>query len=448
MIIFWGLVLIIVEHQIFYWIYLWQLKEYRFDRMMDLFYNRFDWKRLVWDQFELRRFYRPVLTMRAKLSLITAEVLVLAWVGKYFDNFWGILAGVVMAPLLAGLALVIWTPLFLYIKTKKIRQATIKMENFKGTVIGITGSYGKSTTKEILAEVLAAKFKVAKTKANNNSEIGVALRVLELKGDEEIFIVEMGAYKIGEIRSICKIVRPTVGIITGIGDQHLSLFGSLENIKKAKYELIDFLPKDGLGLVADVDFKLEEAINLKEEKDKVTFEFEGEKFEAGFRGKSLVRNALGVIKTAKYLGMSLKEISWALGKINFDDFYPKLIKVSRDKYIIDDSYNSSLESFKSVLSYLDCWQGYSKILVSSGMIELGERAAEDHRIVGNLLGNLDQVWVTNRAYFKELNVGGRARLETNYDKLIIQLRKEFKDKTVILFKGRMPKKIIDLLKNE
>jgi len=447
MIIFWGLILVIVEHQIFYWIYLWQLKEYRLDRLMDLFNYRIDWKRLFWDQFDLRKFYRPVLTMRAILSLVTAEVLVLAWMGKYFGDFWGILMGVMATPILVGLALAAWTPMFLYIKKEKIRQATIKMKKFKGMVIGITGSYGKSTTKDILTEVLATKFKVAKTKANNNSEIGVALRVLELGGDEEIFVVEMGAYKIGEIKAICKIVQPVIGIITGIGDQHLSLFGSLENIKKTKYELIDFLPKDGFGLVADIDFKFEDAINLREEKDKVTFEFEGEKFEVGIRGKSLVKNVLSVIKTAKYLGMSLKEISLALGKINFDDFYPKLIKVNQDKYVIDDSYNSSLESFKSVLSYLDCWKGYTKILVTSGMIELGERAEEDHKIVGNLLGNLDQILVTNRAYFKELNVGGRASLELNYDKLINRLRSEFRDKTVILFKGRIPKKVIGSLKN-
>jgi len=116
-------------------------------------------------------------------------------------------------------------------------------------VIGITGSYGKSSTKEFLATILSAKYKVCKTSANRNSEIGVAETVLrELKPEHEIFIVEMGAYRTGEIKAICDIVHPTIGVLTAVSEQHLALFGSLEATKKAKYELIEALPENGIAI--------------------------------------------------------------------------------------------------------------------------------------------------------------------------------------------------------
>lgn len=117
------------------------------------------------------------------------------------------------------------------------------------TVIGITGSYGKSSTKEFLATILLKKFHVLATPANVNSEIGVAQIILKrLDPLYDIFIVEMGAYKKGEIALISKMTQPKIGILTAINEQHISLFGSIENIKNAKYELVESLPDDGFAI--------------------------------------------------------------------------------------------------------------------------------------------------------------------------------------------------------
>ncbi|MBI2463728.1 hypothetical protein HYV57_02120 [Candidatus Peregrinibacteria bacterium] len=127
------------------------------------------------------------------------------------------------------------------------------------TVIGITGSYGKSTTKEFLTTILSKKFQVLATPANVNSEIGVAQIILKkLTPTHDIFIVEMGAYKKGEIALISKMTQPKIGIMTAINEQHISLFGSIENIKQAKYELMESLPDDGLALFnGDNDYCVE-----------------------------------------------------------------------------------------------------------------------------------------------------------------------------------------------
>ena len=117
------------------------------------------------------------------------------------------------------------------------------------TVIGITGSYGKSSVKEFLGHFLETEFSVIKTPRNTNTEIGVAQFVLASNfADKDVFIVEMGAYRPGEIKLICDMVRPSIGVLTVIAEQHLSLFGSIKNIQSAKYELLRSLPTNGFAV--------------------------------------------------------------------------------------------------------------------------------------------------------------------------------------------------------
>lgn len=386
---------IIYLHQVFYWVWLWQLKEYRIDRFKASWNGKY-----LLEQFDLRTWWRPKLTARAIISILISLI--------FFD-----LSSIIFAPVLIAIAVGISSPPFILWKKFLIKKAKEKMKNFKGTVIGITGSYGKSSTKEMLTQVSSIKYQVLCTAENNNSEIGVAQTVLrKLKGDEDFFIVEMGAYRIREIRAICQIVRPKIGIITGIGDQHLELFGNMENIKKAKYELIDSLSQDGRGFIADKDFKLKEAKNIKVFKDHVKFVFEKQKFSVKILGKSLIRNVLGVIKVAQYLKLSLPEISQAL-TVNFANIYPKLL----NNNVVDNSYNSSLESFLSALDYLRVWKGYKKVVITSGFIELGKNAKSDWEKVLTAAKDVDELCLNTKP------------------KTIID------QKTVVLFQGRISQKI-------
>lgn len=348
-------------HQTLYWVWFWQIKEYRRDRFLAGIS-----KKNFLDQYNLRYWPRPKLTARVVITLLVAQL----FIGVNF----------LLAPLTIALAVGIVTPIFILYKKYLIKKATGK---FKGLVIGITGSYGKSSTKELLAHILSTKYKVAKTSKNINSEIGVAQTVLKLKGDEEIFVVEMGAYKRGEIKAICDIVKPKIGIITGIGDQHLELFGSKENLKKTKYELVDAVEK---SFIAEKVFSLAEAKNLKQNIDSIEFDYEKNHFKIPVLGRELARNVIGVIKVAKYLGVD---------KINFENFdsnqiYPKLIKIGKDAYIVDNTYNASFEAFLSSLEYLKVFEGFYKIVVTSGLIELGPNAEKDLEIIKQKANFVDE----------------------------------------------------------
>jgi len=440
------IILIVLIHQTSFWVYFWQIKEYRFDRFFDSLKNKHDLSKVIKNQYDLTTWFRPKTTFRGTISLLISLITVLFLI--FYLSLKISLLLLFLVPLIPSLYIIVSNPIFTFLKQRQIQKARQIMSEFKGTVIGITGSYGKSSTKELLSTILSSKFRVDKTQKNNNSEIGVAQTVLNLKTDSDIFVVEMGAYKIGEIQAICNIVKPKIGIITGLGDQHLSLFGSLQNIKTAKYELIKSLPKNGLGLIADKDFKLEDAKNIKTFPDHVQFDYQKHQFNVPLLGQDLIRNVIGAIKVAQYLGMTLEEIKKALSKINPNLFYPKLISLKNNIHIIDDSYNSSLESFLSAITYLKTWKNYQKVLVTPGIIELGENALKDHQIIGKNLSDIDSIIVTQPHYFKNLNKNNNASLITNPKKIITSLKELKKSKTVFLFKGRIPSIIINSITHE
>lgn len=422
-------------HQLLFWIYYWQLKEYRWDRFVDGLKN--EWQDLALKQFDVGRWYRPKMTVRSILTLLAGIVAVF-----YCWQYWW-----AAAPLMSAVLVFLWQPIFDWQKRKIVNLARVKMAGFGGTVIGVTGSYGKSSTKEMLFEVLSKKFRVVSTPKNVNTEIGVAQTVLKWKGDEEVAIVEMGAYKRGEIKAICQLVKPKIGIITGIGDQHLSLFGSMENIKKAKYELIESLPVDGWGLVAEKDFKMAEAERIKVGKEQIEFDFEKQKFIVPVLGKQFGRNVIGVIKVAKFMGISLAETANSLHNLNRDNFWPKLVWVKQDLVIVDDSYNAGLESFLNLLEYVKVWSGWKKILVTPGMIELGKKTSEDHLKVGKSLKEIDEVILTNGKNLAGLNKWGNVKVIKRESKVIDKIKRSISTKTLVIFKSRAPRVVIDSIIN-
>jgi UDP-N-acetylmuramoyl-tripeptide--D-alanyl-D-alanine ligase len=438
--------IIIFFHQILFWIYLWQIKEYRPDRFFDTLNNRFNILKAIKNQYKLLSWFRPQPTFRAIISIILSLLITIFLLKN--QSFFTAIFLTLLIPFICSFSILIFHPIFYFLKQIKIKKATHIMSHFPGIVIGITGSYGKSSTKEILATILSFKFKVAKTQKNNNSEIGVAQTVLNLKNNPEIFIVEMGAYKIDEIKAICNIVKPKIGIITGLGDQHLSLFKSLKNIKTAKYELINCLPKNGFRLIADKDFGLKDAQNIKTFTDHLEFNYQKHHFSIPLLGQNLVRNVIGAIKIAQHLKMTLPEIQQALIKTNTHLFYPKLITLKKNIFIINDTYNSSLESFLSALNYLKIWKNYKKILITPGIIELGSHAIKDHQIIGKNLDFIDSIIINQPNYFNQLNQNNNAQLITNNQQLIKSIKKLLQPNTVVLLKGRLPSNIINSITYE
>lgn len=210
--------------------------------------------------------------------------------------------------------------------------------------VGVTGSWGKTTTKEKLAAILRTKFGISgvyRTWGNHNTLIGVAIDVLKMPSATEIFVCEMGAYGPGDIRAICMLVKPKVGIITAIGPMHLERFGSLETVERTKKEIFEKIPQDGLKITPDMDV---------------------------------------VNEITKYFGLDPVLVKEAL--LNFKGAKNRLeVSENNGITIIDDSYNSNPAGFEKALKVLSEITGSPKILVTPGMIELGEmQFAENKRI--------------------------------------------------------------------
>lgn len=238
--------------------------------------------------------------------------------------------------------------------------ARIKINQMKNlTVIGITGSYGKTTIKDAILHILIHKCKTLKTEGNYNTSLGVAKTILKnLKPEHEIFVCEMAAYKLGDIKAISKLIKPKIGIITAIGPMHLERFGTEENILKTKLELIESLPLDGIGFLPK---ELESTVQNKNFSAKINY----------FDSKEDL-----LVKIGKVFDITQDEILGYLKTAPPTPHRQQILKTSARITIIDDTYNSNPAGFNSALELLKNMPAQRRILVTPGMIELGEKQFE------------------------------------------------------------------------
>ncbi|MCL5432963.1 MAG: UDP-N-acetylmuramoyl-tripeptide--D-alanyl-D-alanine ligase [Patescibacteria group bacterium] len=347
---------------------------------------------------------------------------------------------------------------------KKIRR------NDKLLVIGVTGSFGKSSTKEYIAQILSKKFKVVKTRGNNNTPIGIANTILsDLRKSTEVFVVEMGAYKKGEITHMCQIVKPRIGIITSVNDQHLSLFKSLENIMNAKYELVEALPKNGQALFNannENSYKLYRktkkrkllygtslddkpdiyAKNISVKKNSVSFDVVTkktvEKIKAPLIGAQNVENILPAVAIAETLGMNFEEIKKAASYLLPQPKTMVLHKFSNGCAVIDDTYNANPNAVLAALKYINIYKG-KKILVLQPMIELGKNAETDHYDISKSISRFcDYLFLTNSNFNGIIlegikDGGGKCQVKIgNSDELAELIKSTVKSEDVVVFEGK------------
>lgn len=266
------------------------------------------------------------------------------------------------------------------------------------TVVGLTGSYGKTSTKFYLEKLLSAKYRVLMTPESYNTTMGVVKVVRgSLNATHEIFLCEMGAKGVGEIKEICDIVHPKHGIITSIGPAHLEMFKSMENIVKTKFELADSLPDDGMialnydndyirnnpcnkkkityGLKDGADYTAEViSVSEKGTQFKVYHGDESREFTTKLIGDNNVQNIVGAIAISHSLGVSFDELALPVKRLECVPHRLQIIK-GANSVIIDDAFNSNPNGAKAALDTLAVFDGY-KVLVSPGMVELGEKEYE------------------------------------------------------------------------
>ncbi len=299
------------------------------------------------------------------------------------------------------------------LRQRYIAEARQIIAQVNPIVIGITGSYGKTSTKEILAHILGAKYLVLKTPKTFNTILGVCKVIREdLKPEHRYFIVEMGAYKPGEIARICRLVHPRIAILTAVGPQHLERFGSLEAIARAKYELIEALPADGVAIFNGDDPICRElaektqvkalrygmlpespALDLRAADPAVSdqgtsFDLQpGEQSAVRARtqllGRHNLTNCLGAILAATECQVSLKEAVHALASLMPLEHRLQVVRAAGGITYIDNAYNSNPSGAKVALEVLASFQGGRKVLVTPGFAELGAIQAEEHARLGS-----------------------------------------------------------------
>lgn len=430
-----------------------------------------------------RKFYRPVWTAKAMLivllSILTSFIpwLIIKQTVDFRSISIGTTYAAMLSPLANALVIALFYPLTQFSKARKLAAANRKIAQLQGLkVIGITGSYGKSSVKEFLSQMLEKKFNVLKTPGNTNTEIGVAEVVLrDLKAEHEVFIVEAGAYKIGEIKKIAEMVKPRIGIITAVKDAHLGLFGSLENIKKAKFELIESLPEFGVAIFnndnagsADlakratqkvIKYGTDQGADLKAEKltadiDGVSFEVKGVKLQSPLPGLQNINNILGAMAAAMELGMKLEELVEPVAKLKLREHTLTVKKVSDQLVLIDDTYNANPDGVIAGLEYLNLYRDWQKIVVFPGMLELGEKTAEEHvRVAEKMAEICDLVILTSHDFdefmmekFAKKNHQGIRHFIENQNGIVEFLKEKIKaKKSVLLFVSRGAETVIKKL---
>ena len=445
-----------------FWIYLWQLKEYHTGRFLDHF--RTDKGKKIFTNplfiikiililaffalplfvffaviliyiFEVLRALFDVLRKKIKMPVLTsktllliflallAEILFIFFLKLYFENIITVVFLLLLfdafSPLIASLIVLFLQPLAYYARNRIIKRAKEKRSQFKNLlVIGITGSFGKTSTKEFLAEILSAKFKVLKTREHQNSEVGISRCILDdLKEGHEIFIAEMGAYNKGGIKLLCGIVKPKIGMVTGVNQQHLATFGSMENLLSAEGggELIDSLPADGMAFF---NAKNEHCRNLYQKTGIKKFLY-GE--QALFPGEE---NILGAMAVAKELGMTDEEISRACERIKNKFPGIKIKKGISGLNIIDATYSANPDGVLAHLEYLKGLFG-KKVIIMPCLIELGEASAEVHRKIGKKIGEIcDLAIIITKDRFKEIKDGSTSSPQGGAEVLFIDNPKE------------------------
>ncbi len=288
-----------------------------------------------------------------------------------------------------------------------INDAKKKLSSVRGIkIIGITGSYGKTGTKYILSRILSEKYNVLHTPESFNTPMGVVRTIREkLRADHEVFVCEMGAKNIGDIKEICDIVHPDMGLITSVGPQHLDTFKSVDNVFKTKFELFDAVSaKDGTVFAngdnplireradwtvnlygTDEEFATR-AENISGSRGGATFDLvfgdERVKITTKLLGRHNVLNIVGAAGLAYRLGVPAKDIAFAISRLAPTEHRLEMKTSVAGSLLIDDAYNANPEGCLEAVNVLKSFEGMTKVIITPGLVELGEKEYEYNKALG------------------------------------------------------------------
>ncbi len=351
--------------------------------------------------------------------------------------------------------------------------ATHYRKELKVPVLAITGTNGKTTTKELLATILSKKYKVHYTRGNLNNHIGVPLTILSASADTEMLIIEMGASHIGEIRTLCLIAKPDYGLITNIGTAHIEGFGSADGVTRAKTELYEHLRKvNGIAFYNDKDPLLTEKIfkiinravpfsdptgtDLLLEtipsdltlKISITYLHQTHIINTNLFGSYNLENIRAAVASGLFLGVEMKDIIEAI-----EQYTPannrSQVKKTKFNTLICDSYNANPTSMRLAIDSFSAIKADRKIIIIGDMLELGEKSEEEHLKVLKMLQSdiAEKVLLVGPVFYKMSAKSGFKAFD-KIDKLMEFIRGVPLTGNTILIKGSRGmglEKIYDLL---
>ena len=359
------------------------------------------------------------------------------------------------------------------VQKKYYNMAKKKLNENKGLkIIGITGSYGKTSTKYIVGTLLSQKYNTLITPESYNTTMGVVRTINEkLNSTHQIFVCEMGAKNIGDIKEICDLVEPTFGILTAIGPQHLETFKTLGNVKKTKMELIESLPKEGKAFVNFEDENINKVefdkntikFGLTKESDYYAKDIEINEFGSSFQvhlkdGKEInvktkllgiynIVNIVGAVAVCRELGLSEEEIIAGIRFLKPVTHRLELKRNPNGSIIIDDAYNSNVKGAKMALDVLANFKDKKRILITPGIVDLGDKLEEFNKNLGKQAAKCsDYIILVGEKAAKPILEGV---LEEKYNKDNLYVAKDLTDainkmnsiidaSSVVLFENDLP----------
>ena len=359
---------------------------------------------------------------------------------------------------------------FIYVKNSLEtlqRLASFHRQKFKCPVLAITGSNGKTTTKELLKIVLSKKYNTHATIGNLNNHIGVPITILNTPISSDFLIIEMGANHLNEIKNLCKIAKPTHGFITNFGLAHLEGFGGKEGVIKGKSELYDFLDSSNgeifvnhdnqnqinkLGNKKYISFGQEEKADFNlvynlSNKNNLEISFKGSKFITNLYGEYNLPNVSAAIVIGDFFNVSLKKIKEAIESYRPLDNRSQVININNKKIILD-AYNANPSSMEFAIKNFHKKFTNDRILIIGDMLELGEYSKSAHKQIVNLIIDLsfDKVITVGENFFEISNTPNYFKKYHSTDELIKFISLKVVKEKNILIKGSRSLRLEKILK--
>ncbi len=429
---------------------------------------------------------KPLAFTHRAIRLFTIDLIILA---IFFAVFYAAPIGdlavfliniimILLIPVFMLLATMIAFPIEMRIQKRYYNEAKAKIKSMKNLkVIGITGSYGKTSTKYFVKTILSEKYNTIMTPESYNTPMGITKVIREsLKDEHEVFVCEMGARNVGDIKELVELASPSIGILTSIGPQHLETFKFIENVASTKYELIEGLPADGIAIFnADNKFCLDfsritkqkkylygisnedqdifiYAEEIKNSRQGLKFTIKGQngiEFECqtALLGKHNISNILAAVCVALHLDLSADQIISGISKIKPVPHRLELIPTNNGVTVIDDAFNSNPTGAKEALEAIKDFSDGRKIIITPGMVELGTIEYEENKKLGKIIAECCDYAILigqkrskpileglKECSFQEENI----RIAANLDEATKMLGQIVKSGDVVLFENDLP----------